>query len=52
MLSQDFPRLTRATTATGTDTQGIPQLQKIVHAVGGSLADLFISNGFADADVH
>lgn len=52
ILSQDLLSLTCATTAARSNTQRFPELKKIIYTVSGSPADLFIGNGFADADVH
>lgn len=41
-----------AATATGADAECFSQLMETIGAVGGCPADLFIGNGFADADVH
>jgi hypothetical protein len=52
ILSKDLLSLACATTAARSNTQRFPELKKIIHTVGGSPADLFVGNGFADADVH
>jgi len=52
MLKQDFLRLIRATATSRANAQRFSELIQIVRAVGRSPANLFVSNGFADANVH